>query len=344
MDDHIEVVPYDAAWPGAYAKERDALAAALDGRLGALEHIGSTAIPGISAKPTIDLMAGSAELKVDEEAVAALARLGYRYLGEYGIAGRHFFRKGSPPTHHLHWVRKGGDFWHKQVVFRDYMRAAPDDARAYEDLKKGLAVKFHNDRSRYTAAKTDFIVGALERAWRWSGAPLVVFDLEATCWEKGTTVERQEILEIGAVRLDGTLTVTGEFQRFVRPVAEPTLSDFCLRLTGIGQDEVDAAETFPKVLASFADWAGSGPARFASWSTYDLRQLRADCRRHGLPLPPLLENHLDLRQAFSERYQVEPTTMKRALELAGLELDGTLHRALDDARNTARLAQSLLKG
>lgn len=344
MDDHIEVVPYDPAWPAAFAKERDALAAALGGALGAIEHIGSTAIPGISAKPTIDLMAGSSELKVDEGAVAALAKLGYRYLGEYGIAGRHFFRKGSPPTHHLHWVRRGGDFWYKQVVFRDYMLAAHDDAKAYEDLKKGLAARFHNDRSRYTAAKTDFVVAALERAWRWRKAPLIVFDLEATCWEKGTVVERQEILEVGAVRLDGGLTVTGEFQRFVRPVAEPTLSDFCLRLTGIRQDDVDAADAFPGVLGSFADWAGPGPARFASWSTYDLRQLRADCRRHGLALPPVMENHLDLRQVFAERFKAEPTTMKRALEMAGLPLEGAHHRALDDARNIARLAQTLLKG
>jgi GrpB-like predicted nucleotidyltransferase (UPF0157 family)/inhibitor of KinA sporulation pathway (predicted exonuclease) len=342
VDDLIEVVPYDPAWPAAFGKERDVLQAALGGRLGVLEHIGSTAITGLGAKPTIDLMAGSADLPIDERAVAALAKLGYRYLGEYGIAGRHFFRKGSPPTHHLHWVRKGGDFWWKQMVFRDYMRAEPDEARAYEVLKKGLAEKFHNDRSRYTAAKTDFITAALERAWRWTKAPLIVFDLEATCWEKGTAVERQEVLEIGAVRLDAAFLTTSEFQRFVRPTQEPTLSDFCVRLTGIRQADVDAAETFPQVLGSFSDWAGPGPARFASWSTYDLRQLRAECRRHAIPLPPVMENHLDLRQLYSDRRGVEATTMKRALELEGLPLEGANHRGLDDSRNIARLAARLL--
>lgn len=342
VDDLIEVVPYDPAWPAAFANERDALVTALGGALGLIEHIGSTAIPGLGAKPTVDLMAGSADLPVNESAVAVLAKLGYRYLGEYGIAGRHFFRKGSPPTHHLHWVRRGGDFWWKQVLFRDYMRAVPAEAAAYEELKKGLAEKFHNDRARYTTAKTDFVVAALERAWRWKKAPLYVFDLEATCWEKGTTVERQEVLEVGAVRLNADLSVTSEFQRFVRPVQEPTLSDFCRRLTGIKQEDVDAADSFPGVLASFADWAGPGPARFASWSTYDLRQLRSDCRRHQIPLPPPMECHLDVRQLFAEKEGQEPTTMKRALELAGLTMEGTLHRGLDDARNIARLAARLL--
>ena len=344
MDDLIEVHPYDPGWPAEFIKERDRLLAAMPGRLGVVEHIGSTAVPGLAAKPTIDLMAGSPDLPVNEAAVAVLAKLGYRYLGEYGIAGRHFFRKGSPPTHHLHWVRRGGDFWWKQVVFRDFMRAVPDEAQAYEVLKKGLAEKFHNDRSRYTTAKTDFVLAALERAWRWSKAPLIVFDLEATCWENGTLVERQEVLEIGAVRLDVSFNTTSEFQRFVRPTQEPTLSEFCVRLTGIKQSDIDAADTFPGVLASFADWAGAGAARFASWSTYDLRQLRSDCRRHGIALPPVMESHLDLRQIFSDRRGVEPTTMKRAMELENLPLEGANHRGLDDSRNIARLAARLMNG
>ncbi|MBI3298928.1 MAG: GrpB family protein [Elusimicrobia bacterium] len=343
MDDLIEVVPYEASWPAAYEAERAAINARL-GELGAsFEHIGSTAVPGIAAKPTIDLMAGVDELRVDESVVEPLADLGYRYLGEYGIAGRHFFRKGSPPTHHLHWVRRGGDFWWKQLVFRDFLRTSPTDARAYEALKRDLASRFHNDRSRYTASKTSFVTGTLERAWRWSKAPLVVFDLEATCWEKGTVVERQELIEIGAVRLEADFAVRGEFQRFVRPTGEPALSDFCRRLTGIRQEDLDAAESFLPVLASFVDWAGPGPLRFASWSTYDLRQLRSDCRRHLAALPPPLECHLDLRQRFSEQRGLEPQTMKRALELAGLAQEGHHHRGLDDARNIARLATLILK-
>lgn len=342
MDDLIEVAPYDPGWPAAFAAERDAVLAKLGGRIGTVEHIGSTAVAGMAAKPTIDIMVGVKDLAVDDSVVGPLAAMGYRYLGEYGIPGRHFFRKGSPPSHHIHWVRTGGDFWWKQVVFRDYMRSAPEDARDYEKLKRSLAERFHNDRARYTASKTEFVTKALERAWRWSKAPLVVFDLEATCWDAGTVPERQETIEIGAVRLGPDLEAVSEFQRFIRPQSEPTLSDFCLRLTGIRQSEVDAAESFPAVLASFDEWGGPGPIRYASWSNYDLRQLRADCRRHKLPLPPPMESHLDLRARFAEVHKVEPPTMKRALELLGLPLDGSHHRGLDDARNTARLARAVL--
>ncbi|MBI5596029.1 MAG: GrpB family protein [Elusimicrobia bacterium] len=342
MDDLIELSSYDAGWPAAFAAERDAVRAELGGRIGQVEHIGSTAVPGMAAKPTIDIMVGVEDLVVDDTVVGPLAARGYRYLGEYGIPGRHFFRKGSPPTHHLHWVRTGGDFWWKQVVFRDYMRAAAEDARAYETLKRGLADRFHNDRARYTASKSEFVSSALERAWRWSKAPLVVFDLEATCWESGTVLERQETIEIGAVRLGADFAAVSEFQRLIRPKDEPTLSPFCLRLTGIRQEEVDAAQEYPAVLASFADWGGPGPIRYASWSTYDLRQLRSDCRRHGVPLPPALESHVDLRQRFAEARKVEPPTMKRALELLGLPLEGAHHRGLDDARNTARMARAVM--
>ena len=287
-------------------------------------------------------MVGADDAAVDDAIIAALGAMDYRYLGEYGIVGRHFFRKGTPPTHHLHWVRRGGDFWWKQVVFRDYMRAVPDEAQAYEILKKGLAEKFHNDRTRYTTAKTDFVLAALERAWRWSKAPLIVFDLEATCWPEGTVVERQETIEIGAVRLGPDLKPAGEFQPFVKPVGEARLSDFCRELTGIRQEQVDGAEPFPRVLAEFEAWGGGAPVRWASWSGYDLRQLNADCQRHAFPLPATMECHLDLRRLFSELQEKEPVTMKRALELSGLTLQGSHHRGIDDARNIARLAAIIL--
>jgi len=85
----------------------------------------------------------------------------------------------------------------------------------------------------------------------------IVLDLEATCWEKGTSLERMETIEFGAVRLDGrTLFPVGEFSRFIRPIEEPVLSDFCKRLTGITQEDVDNAETFPLVFKDFLEWLG----------------------------------------------------------------------------------------
>ena len=344
MEDIIEVVDYDPAWPGAYASERDAVLGRLGPRIAAVEHIGSTAIVGLGAKPTIDLMVGASDLVVDDAVISGLAALDYRYLGEYGIAGRHFFRKGTPPTHHLHWVRRGGDFWWKQLVFRDYLRQAPEEARVYDALKHELAHRYHHDRARYTSSKGSFVTGILERAWRWRKAPLIVFDLEATCWPEGTSVERQETIEVGAVRVGPEGLPAGEFQRLVKPRDEPVLSGFCRDLTGIRQEEVDGAEPFPAVLDAFLSWGGPEPVRWASWSLYDLRQLKADCQRHNIQLPATVECHVDLRRQFADIQEKEPVTMKRALELTGMTLEGSHHRGIDDARNIARLAAIIMRG
>ena len=343
-DDLIEIVPYDPAWPGLFALERNALLKALGGRreAPAVEHVGSTAVPDLAAKPTIDLMIGVDDPRMEEGDLAVFSGLGYRYLGEYGIPGRHFFRKGSPPTHHVHWVRKDADFWHKQLVYRDFLRARPEEAAAYEKLKRTLAQTHRHDRAAYTASKGAFILSQLERAWRWTKAPLIVFDLEATCWEGAYDAGRMETIEIGALRLDSELRAAGEFSSPARPTAEPSLSDFCRSLTAITQAEVDAAKPFPEVFAEFSRWAGPGPLRLASWSDYDIRQLQRDCARHGMRYPAALESHIDLRYLFAKRRSMEPCPMTRALELLGLPREGRLHRGLDDAKNIARIARQLL--
>ncbi|MFH2203390.1 MAG: GrpB family protein [Elusimicrobiota bacterium] len=164
---HVEIVEYDPAWPGQFAAEQDAILAVLGDMISAVEHVGSTALPGVAAKPTIDLMVGVDRLDVGKKVVAALADLGYSYFGEFSIPGRHFFRKGTPPTHHVHWVEITSDFWDKQLLFRDYMRAHPADGRAYEEHKKKLAAKFRDDRDKYTLAKTEFIEEINRRALAW---------------------------------------------------------------------------------------------------------------------------------------------------------------------------------
>jgi GrpB-like predicted nucleotidyltransferase (UPF0157 family) len=114
-------------------------------------------------------MAGVSELAVDSRLLGILDGAGYEYFGEYGIPGRHFFRKGDPRTHHLHWVRKDGDFWRRQILFRDYLRAFPEEAAAYERLKRLLAAAYSTDRDRYTRAKGEFVAGVLYKAGRWRG-------------------------------------------------------------------------------------------------------------------------------------------------------------------------------
>lgn len=171
----------------------------------------------------------------------------------------------------------------------------------------------------------------------------VIVDLEATCWRKGTTVSRQEIIEIGAVLLrtpDDPAPL--EFARFVRPVNEPQLSDFCINLTSIQQTDVDGAEHFPAVLADFLNWIECDDYHLCSWGGYDLRQFDADCQKHGLPLPAMFEQHLNLKQMFGEWQNKRSMGMKRALEILNIPLEGTHHRGIDDARNIAKIARVML--
>jgi 3'-5' exoribonuclease 1 len=170
----------------------------------------------------------------------------------------------------------------------------------------------------------------------------VVVDLEATCWDPPQP-ERMEIIEIGAVRLDRDLAVADEFDSFVRPQAEPELTQFCMALTTITQAEVEAADPFPMVFPRFLAWIGTEDFRLCSWGFFDVAQFRRDCSRHGLELPEGFENdHLNLKEAFAEWRDVPRCEVPEALDLLGLPLVGTYHRGIDDARNIARIAQAVL--
>ncbi len=171
----------------------------------------------------------------------------------------------------------------------------------------------------------------------------VIVDLEATCWEKRSGPDVMETIELGAVRLAGPAGPLGdEFARFVRPLASPVLSAFCTHLTGITQADVDGAAAFPAVLAEFAAWAGPEPLTWCSWGAYDLRQLQADCARHGGEFPAPLARHINLKQAFADLERTPPCGMHSALARYEIALAGRHHRALDDARNIAALAMRIL--
>jgi inhibitor of KinA sporulation pathway (predicted exonuclease) len=171
----------------------------------------------------------------------------------------------------------------------------------------------------------------------------IIVDLEATCWKKGISRQRMEIIEIGAVQLDTPSgPVSREFARFVRLVVEPTLSPFCRQLTGIRQEDVDAADVFPLVFKQFVDWIGDEPFTFCSWGAYDLSQFRMDCQRHGLPLPANFERHINLKKEFARLYGTKSMGMQAALRYLQLPLEGQHHRAIDDVRNITRIATQML--
>jgi GrpB-like predicted nucleotidyltransferase (UPF0157 family) len=129
-----------------------------------LEHIGSTAVVGLSAKPVLDVLAGREEHAPRDAAIAAIAAAGYSYRGEQGIVGRDFFRRGEPRQYHVHLTQIGSEFWTNQLLFRDYLREHDDVARAYGELKRTLADQFPNDREAYVNGKTEFIRSVVELA------------------------------------------------------------------------------------------------------------------------------------------------------------------------------------
>ncbi len=170
---------------------------------------------------------------------------------------------------------------------------------------------------------------------------VLIVDLEATCWHRNGDNSKMETIEIGAVMMSPDLSLPApEYQRFVRPFTHPILSDFCVALTSIQQQDVDAAGLFVEVFPDFVEWIGDAPFLFCSWGDYDYAQLKRDCGRVGLAFPESFENHLNLKKLFKTVHK-KRVGMTEALAMLGLPLEGTHHRGIDDARNIARIARVL---
>jgi GrpB-like predicted nucleotidyltransferase (UPF0157 family) len=161
--ERVELVDHDPRWAALFEQERARLAAVFDGRAVGIEHVGSTSVPGLSAKPIVDILVGLREVSVTDAEIAAMERLEYEYLGEFGLPGRLYFRKGEPRTHHVHVVEHGGEHWERHLTFRDALRADPEERRRYDELKRRLAAEGH-PREVYTELKTPFIRAVEARA------------------------------------------------------------------------------------------------------------------------------------------------------------------------------------
>ena len=162
------MVSYDPTWPTLFDSEVPALAAAFDPAPVTIEHVGSTAVPGLGAKPVIDIMVGVERLRDVESAIPAIEAIGYEYVPEYEtqLPERRYFRKprSGPRTHHLHVVARASAFWTRHLIFRDCLRANPRIAADYCELKRDLAERFPRDGIAYTEAKTPFIEAVMMRA------------------------------------------------------------------------------------------------------------------------------------------------------------------------------------
>jgi inhibitor of KinA sporulation pathway (predicted exonuclease) len=172
---------------------------------------------------------------------------------------------------------------------------------------------------------------------------IVVIDVEATCWKKGVFSRKKETIELGAVRVlpDGEPSKWPEFQTFVRPLRLPRLSSFCRDLTGITQQNVDAAPSFPEALRMFLEWAQPlERVVLATWSHYDLWQLDLDLEAHGLPRLAL--PFLDVKK-LATRIVGGKSLEETARELAPGCVAVPRHRAIADARRTAWILHRLLR-
>ena len=156
----VKVVPYDERWPALFDEEagriRDAVLRARLPEL-KLEHVGSTSVAGLAAKPILDIAAGCPSNAKSLDYVAALESVGYTYRGDGGLAGREFFRRGKVRSHHLHLVEDGGLHWQRYLRFRDILRDRRDVRDAYADLKLRLARRYPRDREAYIEGKTQFV-------------------------------------------------------------------------------------------------------------------------------------------------------------------------------------------
>ncbi len=169
MSDPVVVVPHDPEWPKRFAELGSQLRDALGAVALRIDHIGSTAVPGLDAKPVIDIQISVASFEPLDTYRLPLERAGYVFRAENPDLTKRYFRErqGEPRTH-IH-VRRAGS-WPEQMslLFRDYLRVHPDDAAQYAELKRTLADTHREDRVEYTDAKAPFIWNVMMRANRWS--------------------------------------------------------------------------------------------------------------------------------------------------------------------------------
>jgi GrpB-like predicted nucleotidyltransferase (UPF0157 family) len=165
--DSVFIVTHDPSWAEAFEHAKADMLIALGARVLGAEHIGSTAVPGLAAKPVIDILVGVASMDEVAACVPVLVARGWQYPEDFNreLVGRRFFLKRNTDglrTHHAHFVVHEGPLWREYVDFRDKLRGSDVLRERYANLKRDLAEKFHDQRERYTASKTDFVKEVLE--------------------------------------------------------------------------------------------------------------------------------------------------------------------------------------
>jgi GrpB-like predicted nucleotidyltransferase (UPF0157 family) len=169
MERPVRIVDYSPEWPELFENEKWLILNVIGCFVVGIEHVGSTAVVGLGAKPIIDITVAIKTLRDAHKCVGPLESIGYEYVPEYeeSIPERRYFHKGKPQEEqhfHLHMVELSSDFWKRHLLFRDYLRAHSEVAQGYYELKKRLAREYGSDREGYTEAKTSFIESVVAKA------------------------------------------------------------------------------------------------------------------------------------------------------------------------------------
>lgn len=179
----VVVVPYDPAWAATYQHLKSAIWPKVQAFAVAIEHVGSTSVPGLAAKPIIDIDVVVLDSANSDLAVAALTEMGYQHVGNLGLEGREAMKEpDGSPRHNLYVCLQDSEPYRNHILIRDHLLANPDAVREYGDLKLQLAAKFPDDIEGYIDGKTDFLIGIL----RSSG-----FGDEAT--ERAEAINRKKV-------------------------------------------------------------------------------------------------------------------------------------------------------
>lgn len=168
MIEEVTIEEYNSNWSKEFNEEKIKLQDILNDKVISIEHVGSTSVEGLGAKPILDIAIGVADLEVVNGFIEPLKKLGYEFVYHKEFPERRFFRKGKwrAGTHHLHFYKFEGENWNNQILFRNYLKNNPDVLKEYHELKVGLANQYRFDRVSYTEAKAPFIKKILLKAKR----------------------------------------------------------------------------------------------------------------------------------------------------------------------------------
>lgn len=160
----VRLAAYTPVWQELYQREERAIRGIIGEHVLDIQHVGSTAVPGVVAKPIIDIAVAVAEYEAARVCIEPMEQLGYEYRGPYGIPGRHYFVRGEPRTHHVHMLELDNIEWKRLILFRDALRNDAALVAEYSRLKGRLAEQFPNDRVAYTDGKAAFVNRVIDAA------------------------------------------------------------------------------------------------------------------------------------------------------------------------------------